>query len=516
MTTLRSLTKLEFSQFSSSLPSLTRRGLGITISYIALLVVLGLYCFRNYDSPAIVFTVGLAMSWLIIMTLSMVHIAMIWAQPYREWWLMLPHPRSVLAKAKSLSFMKVGFRIVILIQLACLFYYGVALALGQMKLMPIGQLAAMVGANLLLALVSIPVTVLIGMAVCTMYKGWTRWLLIPYLLLTQSSYALFGVIFSMDSSDFKANSPSYLLLYSAGIVIIGWPIAFLLMRLISTTGLKNMADIRLVMKSTASSNSLGKSSSKLTHQKSRSSGFAALYALERERYRYYGSIKLVQIIKYSLLAVVVLGAFLSSEDSKDLIEMLQVLLMLPVLLASILMMNKANIDRKHMQWWLSFPLSRRSLILSQIAGMGITVIRIIGALLVAFVLGIALSISMGRMEMEQLSSCMEWFAYTLVLYVSILTVILGVMQFTYYLMRSTVMSVAILFPIYLTVAFQNWIVKKLFYPEGFYSSDLVPHWDNIGILLAVGLPLALFCISIGAKYVHLLLDIQARSALKKS
>lgn len=512
MNTLRRLVEFEYSRFISSVPGSSKNGIRAAITYFVFLIAGAFYLFRNHDTPEVVFAVGLALSWGIMMNLPMLHIMMIWAQPQREWWLSFPYPRFTLVIAKVIGLVRVGFRIIILIFLAGLSYYGLAISLGMMNPQPVGKIILLAGASLLLAGLMLPVAVVLGLTISMMYSGWARWLLIPYIIIIQSPYVLLGM--SMEAAALRFLSPSYMLLYTLGIVVIGWPLAYILMRGIAGIGMKNMADVRLRMKSTASYRGVEEDTKEVKVRKvGERSRFATLYLLERSRYRYYGSILAVRIIKYSLLIIIAVGAYFSSGYPTDLLEMLQGIFMLPVLTASIYTMNRSSIDRKHLQWWLGYPVSRSLLLLSQLAAVWVTAMRVIGALSVVIWAGIAVGVVTGRMEWQDVSLYLEWFAYSLVLYTTVLTFAIGILQSSYYLMKSTVLSI-FLVPQYLLMALQSMIINEYLYPDNFNSSIQTPEWSTLGILLALALPIAAFCIQFGARTVHLSLGNVAKPLWK--
>lgn len=501
MNTLRRLVEFEYSRFILYVPGSSKDGIRAAITYFVFLIAGAFYLFRNHDTPEVVFAIGVALSWGIMMNLPMFHIMMIWAQPQREWWLSFPHPRLTLVIAKVIGLVRVGVRIITLILLACLIYYGLAVSLGMMNQQPIGKIILLAGASLLLAGSMIPVAVVLGLTLSMMYSGWARWLLIPYIIIIQSPYVLLGL--SMEAAALRYLSPSYMLLYTLGIVVIGWPLAYILMRGIAGIGMKNMADVRLRMKSTATYKGVEDTKEVKVRIVGERSRFATLYLLERSRYRYYGSILAVRIIKYSLLIIIAAGAYFSSGYQTAVLEMLQVIFMLPVLAASIYTMNRSSIDRKHLQWWLGYPVSRSLLLLSQLAGVWVTTMRVIGTISVVIWAGIAVGLITGRMEWQDVSLSLEWFVYSLVLYTTILTFAMGILQSSYYLMKSTVMSLFLVFPQYLLVAFQSMVINEYLYPDNFNSSIQTPEWSTLGILLALALPISAFCIHLGVRSVHL-------------
>lgn len=509
MTTLRRLVQFEYSRFSSLVPGLTRTGIQVALTYLVFLLAGAFYFLRNQDTPEVVFALGVALSWGIMMNLSLFHIMMIWAQPQREWWLTFPYPRLQLVGAKAIGLMRVSVRIVILILLACMIYYVLALALGMMNPMSAGKGLALIGASLLLAGSFIPVAIILGLTVSTMYSGWARLLLIPYIIIIQSPYVLLAILMEMEVSQFRYLSVSHMLLYTLGIVVIGWPLAYVMMRLIAGIGLRNMADVRLRMKSITSHKGevTNKNKTRIADQRS---AIATLYTLERSRFRYYGSIPAVRIIKYSLLAIIAAGAYFSSNYPIAVLEMLQVLFMLPVLVSSIYVMNKSSIDRKNMPWWLGFPVSRNHLLLAQLAGVWVTAVKIIAALSMAIWVGISVGLIAGRMEWQVVPGYLEWFMYALILYITILTLAISFIQSSYYFMKSKVLSILVI-PQYLLVTFQGMIINEYLYPENFelYTQD--PAWGMIGNLLVVGLPLAAICIQLGARHIHFSLGIEAKS-----
>jgi len=334
-------------------------------------------------------------------------------------------------------------------------------------------------------------------------------MLIPYIIILQSPYVLFGLLMSLENSDLQVLSPTNMLLYSLGIIVVGWPLAYVLLKLVAKIGMANMADVRLRMKSAAA---FGKEDISLdTHLAldRKKKGFIALYGMERARFQYYGSIKWVRIGGYTLLSLVVLGAFLSSGYSKALLEMLQVIFMFPMLAGSIFTMNKSNIDRKSLQWWLAFPHPRLHLLAAQLAAIWVTVMRIIVTISAAFWLGVAIGMLTGRMDMELLPEYSHWFAYSIALNTTLLTVAMGILQAAYYLMKSKVLSLLII-PIYLLVSLQSIIINKFFYPVDFLSPVPSPAWNNVAVMLGIGVPIAAYCITLGAKHMQRSLNTESK------
>lgn len=512
MKILARLVELEYSRFSSSVPGFSRKGIQATLGYMVFLIAGAMYLFRNHDTTEVVFALGAVLSWGLIMTIALFHMISLWGQPHREWWLSLPYPRFLLVSAKALGLMRVGVTIVILISLACMIYIQIAVAAGMMSPLTAGKGLSLMAASLLLAGSLIPVAVVMGLIISTMYSGWARWLLIPYLIIFQSPYVLFGILMSMEVPYYRYLSPSYILFYTLGIVVIGWPLSYAMMRFIAGIGLKNMADVRLRMKSTASHRNAGHMKKTAMQLTSKRGGLKALYAMERSRYRYYGSIKAVRIIKYSLLAILAVGAYFSSGYPKDSLEMLQVIFMLPVLAAGIYSMNRSSIDQKYLQWWLGYPVSRVQLMLTQLAGLWVTVLRIIAAISLSVWVGTGVGLITGRMERQDVYGFLEWFSYALVLYIAALTLSMGMLQCSYIFMKSKALAL-FLFPLYLLVSFQSIMINEYLYPEKLESYAQAPDWGTIGILIAVGVPLAAICMKIGASYIHRSLGVETKSIL---
>jgi hypothetical protein len=500
MTTFRRLVQFEYSRFSSLVPGFSRKGIQSALIYMVILIAGAMYVFRHYDSPEVVFALGVAISWGLTLSIALGQIMTTWGQPQREWWLSFPYPRLTLVKSKAIALLRLGVSFMLLILLACMIYYGIATASGMMNPLPAWQLLSLAGSSLLLAGVMIPVAVILGLALSTMYSGWARWLLIPYLLFMGSPYILFGILMSLKESEFRFLAAPHLFLYALGFVVIGWPLSYVLMRLIAGIGMRNMADTRLRVKSTASYGKVKDTKVVKGRVAGKKSRFATLYAMERSRYRYFAAIPAVRIIMYTLLAIIVVGAYFSSDYITAMLEMLQVLFMLPVLAASIYTMNRSSIDRKNLEWWLGYPISRRYLLLAQLAGVGVTVMKMIGALSVAFWVGITAGLITGKMEWQEVSLCMEWYAYALIVYTTILTVSSGVLQSSYYFMKSTVLSI-FLIPLFLIVSLQAIIINEFLYPDSF-DSMLTPAWSLLGIIIAVGLALAAIGLYLGAKFVH--------------
>lgn len=176
-------------------------------------------------------------------------------------------------------------------------------------------------------------------------------------------------------------------------------------------------------------------------------------------------------------------------------------------------MIRSSSSHKQLAWWLLFPHSRLRLLLSGVAAVWVTVMRILLVLFCSMLAGIAATQVIGSPAPYHISLYISWLWYSLVVYTLALTLGLGVLQSIYYLMRSKAL-LPLIFVMTMAVMLILPQISKYLYPEEFTSAPY-PLWSIPGLAALIGLPLAMCCTVAGAKYFHLALGTNKEQAAKK-
>ncbi|MNE35489.1 hypothetical protein D3C80_1292510 [compost metagenome] len=175
--------------------------------------------------------------------------------------------------------------------------------------------------------------------------------------------------------------------------------------------------------------------------------------------------------------------------------------MLPVLFSSLWMISRSSIERKHQSWWLGFPQSRLVLLLSGVAAVWTTAMRIITVLALSAFAGSVTGLIIGRTTAQELSYGLSWLLFSFLLFTLALTVILCLLQAEYYLLKSPALTILML-PLAFLGPLHGILINKFMIPDGLPGGAL-PDWGLLGWIAAITLPLALCCLPAGAKYYHL-------------
>jgi hypothetical protein len=224
--------------------------------------------------------------------------------------------------------------------LVCASHYLIAVRLGQMQSIPLRELFASVAADAAFILAILPVMIASSLTVLAMQSGWARVAILPFLIMLMAPLGMIGFLYAMldinDPLDLFL-SPIPVLLTSAGIVLFGWALAYLLLQLTAKVGMKRLGDIRHRIKSEAVDTQVV-----LINQGS--SRFLSLYRLERTRFIHFRSLRPVRLTSYAILVGVAVGAYFCLKSNEAMIEFPWVLFMLPMLGATIFSMNLNNYE----------------------------------------------------------------------------------------------------------------------------------------------------------------------------
>jgi hypothetical protein len=505
MNAVKSLSDLEFSRFRNGLPGLGKKRIGLGIVYFLLLLMGSFYMFRNHESPQLLFAVVALMLLWIMMFAALLNIIAFTANPRQVWWLTFPYPRLTLVYAKVAALTRLGMSIGALLLAVCMVHYGIAVSLNLMQPIPVKELSATVLTDIVFTAAALPVFIAMGLMIVTLYRGWARWGIIPYIIVLQAPIILTGMLMDLSDAQLSLISPSYVWLYILGVVVAGWPLTYLMLRASAHKGVHNLSDA--VMRTKLSFGE--KQTAPTSHDKSVAlpkNSVVSLYLLERTRYVYYESLKPVRLAFYAFLLLLAVGAFISAGDPGALLELSQFLFLFPVLAANIWAMNinSYEMHKKRVQWWLGFPYSRIVLLLARLAAIWVTAIRYMIAISAAFWVGAAARMILHPVDSVHLQTIGLWFLYAVLIYTVSLTTTLGLMQVVHYFMKSTFLLILIA-PLYFFVALEAQIINNYLFPKNPDTSAGPSDWTWPWMLLVVGLPLAALCVMFGARHIHQLL-----------
>ncbi|OBZ09658.1 hypothetical protein A8L34_20485 [Bacillus sp. FJAT-27264] len=513
MTALRALTDLEYSRYNPY--KWGRQSFwGITVALFTLLLGIGWYLFHSRQpSLQAPFTAGTILMIGIIMYLSSVDMLLFTVHSSREWILNFPHSRKLLLYAKAISLFKHGLYLASIVIAANIGLYVLFNLTGHYEHLLFKELVLTVVAHALFMASIFPLAIVCGLLAGTILMGWKMLLLVPFSLLWLSPLMALATYLNstaLNGEQLQYLSPSYILLYTLGILLIGWPLSYMLIQWIAKAGLERMSEIRY--------NFLAVQLPFFKEQNTvksyrRSSGFQALYQLERSRLQYFEGLIPIKVIKGVVLAGSFILFYLFPEDDQFVLTLTKMQFILPVLVASIWIMCKSGVEQKQLNWRLSLPHPRLLLITSSIVATGVTVLRLHLMLSIATLAGIGAALAGGRTNFASVTDYLHWFAYIFLTSTLMLILSLCLVQISYYLMKSKIL-IALILPLYMIIALQQTIVNNTFLPENIQIGQS-PNWPLLGWVTLIGLPLAAACLPLGARYLHLIIAQSNETAIRK-
>lgn len=513
MTALKTLVLLEYSHSSSFRRGKFQRIL-VALSVFGLLLLCGLYLPGPKSSERSPFIYAALLLWMVTAAYSSLSMLMFMGQSHREWILGFPHSRLKLLYAKGICQLKHCLNITLPVLAAAIALYGISVFADWYNPLPVPELIYMLVAYTLFILAFLPLAIVFGLAISLLVKPGklTLLLLIPYTLLWILPFIIDSILVTsysgMQSLEFS--SPGYVLVGAFALCLIGWPAVYLLMPVIANKGLKAAAGTRGSSSASSSGRSRLSRAKKHNSLTGHASPFVTLYRLNTSRVRRIEKHPVIVILKVAVPLLVATASYYGSAQSPDILNVAKSLFMLPVLFSSLWMMSRSSIERKQLPWFLGFPLRRMTVLLAGVAGVWVTAMRIITVLGLSFLAGTVIGFITGKGDLHNLSYALSWLFFSYLVYTLALTLTVSLLQAEYYLTKSTALTF-LMFPLVMLGPMHSFLINKFMMPAEF-RSGVMPDWGLLGWVAVIGLPLAACSIYAGAKYYHLCLTPQKKTA----
>ncbi|WP_339220053.1 hypothetical protein [Paenibacillus sp. FSL H8-0332] len=521
MTALKTLVKLEYSRYRLNKVHELLAGLAL----LAVLLPAGLFFPLSGITPQSPFLTAAMLLWIIVMGVSAIHMIIFYGQRHKDWFLTFPVPRLTLLKAKAFSLLKLSLRIAVPIFTAAAVLYGLSVLSGRYEPLPALRFIYTLIAYSLLILTLLPLAIMSGLLISVLLSirnlALNLLLAVPYSLLWLAP--LTAAILLNDTTTAAAFygseylSPQYMLIYSVIVLVLDLIACYVLLPIIAGKGFRSLPQPESRLSGTSSPLRSGSTQPWRTARSARSTGspspLLSLYRLDASRLRSMERHRSVMVLKLALPVLMAVAAYFLTSDLEAFLTCIGIPFTLPVMFGFLWMLSRSSLEQKQLSWWLLFPQSRLRLLLSGVAAVWVTVMRILLVLFCSMLAGIAATQVIGSPAPYHISLYISWLWYSLVVYTLALTLGLGVLQSIYYLMKSKALA-PLLFVVIMAVMLILPQISKYLFPEQFTSAPY-PSWSIPGLAALIGLPLAMCCTAAGAKYFHLALGTNKEQAVKK-
>ncbi|OKP99768.1 hypothetical protein [Paenibacillus sp. P46E] len=506
MSALRTLIGLEYSRYRPARFSKKQRSLTVLVLF-PLLLFLGMYLPGFNTSQRSPFITVALLLWTVSMGISFLHMASFPGQRNRDWVLTFPHSRLTLLYAKGACLLRHSLNLTLLLYIEAIVLYCLSTFTGRYTPLPAGELVYTLTAYLMFIFVLLPIAVVFGLLASLIMRPGrvARVLLLPYSILWMLPFILIGLLNSqaLGIYDMQYTAPSYIILYTAALLVVGWPACYFLMPRIAVNGLGQMGG-RSIPAAASSKAETVRKPKKDRHLSARSqSPFVTLYKLDSSRLQQMEKHQAVRILKLAAPVIAVAMFYFTSGNLNAMQSAIRLPFIFPVLFGSFWMLLRNSFERKQLPWWLGFPQRRLRLLLSGIAAVWVTVMRVNVVLGVSAVVGLLAGLAAGKSSFHEMTQYMFWLFFSFLVYTLALTLALGLLQISYYLMRSRALSLLFL-PVAFAVPLQSNLINTYMFPAS-YGSGWHPDWALLGWTALLGLPFAVCCILAGSKYYHLVL-----------
>ena len=378
---------LEWSSARMALPLNARNGM-IWAAAALTAVVVGVLL-PDRVTPESIFACGAVIVALIASHYGLALSFGLWVNPFKDWWLMLPHPRESLIRAKLLAAVAKQMFASAAVWLVCLLATVVRIESGVYWTDP-GAADRVPGDLLAYGLAYAAVSAVFGcfgFAVLGMNVGWRRWLLLPLALFVLPLYGLFPPVLGSAEAVQRTVSAGTVFFGSCAALLVAVPLWRGTIRFVTRYGLPELARYR--------STELAVRNRKETIAAARfpvgGSGFRALLALERSRFRHLAALPPVRALAALLVLAAAAGGYRACAEPTGLLSLLSVVLMLAMWLPSVILsiLNQTEANSRRIVWWLVLPFARRALLFARWTAVWTTVLRWAGGWLAGIAIGAA-------------------------------------------------------------------------------------------------------------------------------
>lgn len=425
--------------------------------------------------------------WIIVMGVSALHMLTFYGQRHKDWFLTFPAPRLTLLQAKALSLLKLSLRIAVPVFTAAAALYGLSVLSGRYEpLSAFGFIYTLITYGLLI-LTLLPLAIMSGLLICVLMSirslVLNLLLAVPYSLLWLAPIT--AAILLNDTTTAAAFygseyvSLQFMLIYSVALLVIDLIACYLLLPVIAGKGFRSLPQPESRL-SGASPLRSGSTQPRRIVRSARSttspSPLLSLYRLDASRLHSMERHRSVVVLKLALPVLMMVAAYFLTSDLEAFLTCIGIPFTLPVMFGFLWMLSRSSLEQKQLSWWLLFPQSRLRLLLSGVAAVWVTVMRILLVLACSMLVGILARMVIGSPAPYHISLYLSWLWYSLVVYTLALTLGLGVLQSIYYLMKSKTLA-PLLFVVIMAVLLILPQINKYLIPEQFASAPY-PSWDH--------------------------------------
>ncbi|MBN2982830.1 hypothetical protein [Cohnella algarum] len=473
-------------------------------SAYALLLALAVVFLQNSLAPEKLLSLGALIVCCLGTGFSLLPSLTIWENPFREWWLAMPHSRLELLRAKmsaayaAQAIASLGLWTVSVLQILgsrTLFGTPLTHARGD-------ELLGISLAYLALFWACGFVFTTFGFLLIGFFRGWRQWLTVPYFCIVMLPFGMFPLLALSTDVAPQWFAADRVAVYAGIGLLFGLLLKRATIRFVSRRGMADLARYRSGMKS---SSERGDESVKPRFRSGASGGFRALYALERSRFRHFARLKPARAVRHALLALAaVAGVFAFGESETMFVLPVMILYFAgigPLFMLAVMLQHDAG--QRRLVWWLAMPYARRTLLFSRMLAVWVTLLRGSGLAFAAFALGAAARWAVSGWPSDSWSRDAATFAYLAFCccaFSLLMTFVLAIGPFLY----KNAWTSALFLPLYggagfLPTAINRWVLPAVAKEQGIGNSQ----WAATILAIAVCLPAAWGCFALGAKWLHL-------------
>ncbi|WP_127530904.1 hypothetical protein [Paenibacillus kobensis] len=503
------LLKMEMRAFTSYMPT-SKNSAGIWAIGTLLAIIVCRLAFADRYTPEQIYLLGAVLLWIAAFTITFTRILMLPQNAFREWWLTLPVPRETLVHARMLGSLPLTGCFAAALWLVATVHSVLTSAITDSPLYADGD--RIIGAALAYAALYAAITILItfiAMLVMIAMQGWRQWLLPLFFSIWCIPTVGLGVLY-ITHPDSPWLAAGRVWLYSAGAFLLIPLVRRLCLNLIPKYGF----DWIIAKRSLLGGHALRASflSSRTKAQRPNARGFKSLYALERSVFRNISAIRWVRMVYGILVLGTTAGGFITLEDD-NWVQLIRALIVIPGIFTVTMLTLRFNLDinKRRLEWVLTFPYSRLTVMLSRLLAAWATSGIWLGGLAGGMALGAAARYLFVRPEHFGSHTAVLCGVYMIAMYFVYIISSSLASTLTYgYGNRQWLAYVSI--PILMLAYMGPMLFNQFIMPESLIQSGISEsRWVGLALYAVIGLPLSWGAFVLGSKGIATTLYmIQAR------